>query len=114
MSKQDSEQSAATKLPLVHRLHRAFGPLAGGLLLDGVDLATFGPFGIGGLFIGAFVGWWISALYGFSGKVRLFWALVAGIYCLTPATELLPLATIVSAIARFRTPLPMEEEDGQS
>ena len=89
------------KIPLIYRLHRAFGPLAGALILDCVDLATFGPLGLGGLFIGAGIGWWISSIYNFSGTARILWAVLAGIYCLMPFTEMIPIATIISAVARF-------------
>ena len=87
--------------PLIYRIHRAIGPLAGGLILDFVDLATFGPLGIVGLFIGGLIGWWVSSIYNFSKKARLLWAMLAAIYCLFPLTELIPVATIISAFARF-------------
>ena len=86
---------------LLWRLHRALGPIAGGLVLDFVDLTTFGPLGAIGLFIGVGVGWWISSIYNFSPRVRVILALLAGTYCLLPMTELLPVATIISGVARF-------------
>ena len=96
------EPGEPQKEPIIYRLYRAFGPLAGGLILDMVDLATFGPLGIAGFFIGGLIGWWISSIYGFSRKVRLAWALLAGFYCLVPFTEFVPVATIISACARVR------------
>ncbi len=84
------------------RLLNAVGPALGALVLDFADLITFGPFGIyGGLFIGAAVGWWMSASYGFARAGRIAVALSAGIYCMLPATHFLPLASILSATARF-------------
>ena len=84
------------------RLHRAVGPIAGGLILDACDLATFGPFSlILGPFIGGAVGWYIASIYGFSKWTRRLWTIFAAIYCSIPFTALLPIATIISAIARF-------------
>lgn len=87
--------------PLIDRLHTAFGPLAGALILDLVDLATIGPLGIGGFFIGGAVGWWILSVYDISRNTRLILALLAGIYCMVPITEFIPVATLISALARF-------------
>lgn len=87
--------------PLIKRLNNAFGPLAGALLLDFVDLATIGPLGIGGFFIGTAVGWWILSVYNISKNTRVLLALFAGIYCLVPFTEFIPIATLISALARF-------------
>ena len=84
------------------RLLNALGPALAALVLDFADLITFGPFGIyGGLFIGAAVGWWMSGSYGFGRSGRIAVALSAGIYCMLPATHFLPLASILSATARF-------------
>jgi hypothetical protein len=50
------------KYDFLRRLHRSIGPIAGGLILDLVDLATFGPIGLfGGWILGAAVGWWIAS-----------------------------------------------------
>lgn len=94
---------------LLLRLYRALGPLAGGIILDLTDLATFGPVGLaGGLFVGIAVGSWICSIYGLSWQTRFLVAVVAGIYCTIPMTEMLPLATLISAIARFQ---PRELDD---
>lgn len=94
------KQSELTKLFL--RLHRAVGPVAGGLILDFVDLATFGPFSIIlGPFVGFAVGWWISSIYNFSKPAKVFWSTLAAVYCAIPFTGIVPLATIISAISRF-------------
>jgi hypothetical protein len=90
------------KYDFLRRLHRSIGPIAGGLILDLVDLATFGPIGLfGGWILGAAVGWWIASIYGFSKQAKITLATLAGLYCMVPFTEPIPLATIVSAIARF-------------
>lgn len=94
------KQSKLTKLFL--RLHRAVGPVAGGLILDFVDLATFGPFAIFlGPFMGFAVGWWISSIYNFSKPAKIFWSTLAAVYCAIPFTGIIPLATLISAISRF-------------
>ena len=86
------------------RLHRTLGPLAGGLLLDTLDLATFGPFGIyAGWFIGLAVGWWMALLYDFRPSTRFLFASLAAIYLTLPMTEFIPVATLISAFARFRS-----------
>ena len=84
------------------RLNRAFGPVVAGLIIDFVDLATFGPIGLVlGLPIGAFAGYWMGRALGLSKKPSLLCALAAGIYCTIPGTEMIPLATLVGAAARY-------------
>lgn len=84
------------------RLHYALGPLAGGMMIDAADLLTPGPVGIfGGLLVGMPVGWYVASLYGFQTPSRLLIATLSGIYCTIPGTELIPLATLVSAVGRF-------------
>ena len=91
--------------PLLVRLHHAFGPIAGAVILDFADFVTLGPIGLFvGLAVGFLVGWWISSIYGFSTSARILWASLAGLYCMIPLTPLIPLATFISAVARFRGP----------
>lgn len=103
LKQQPPAQSAASERPTVlERLHRALGPLAGGIIIDCVDFATFGPVGLVlGPIAGGLAGWWVSSLYRFETRGRLIVALLAAIYCTIPFTELLPLATIVAACARY-------------
>lgn len=87
---------------LFERMKRSMGPLAGGILLDLLDLATLGPFGLAfGWLIGGVVAWWIGSIYGFSTGKKFLLASLAAVYCMVPMTELVPLATIVSAACRF-------------
>ncbi len=83
----------------VRRAERAFGPLLGGVILDFMDLATFGPLG---LVVGAVVGFWICSIYRFPLKHKIIGALLAGWYCMMPFTRFIPMATMVGAYARFR------------
>jgi hypothetical protein len=94
------------------RLHRALGPILGGLLLDFTDLATYGPMGILGPFLGAAVVLWICSLYRFSVRTKILLAFLGGVYCMVPMTEPLPIATLVCAVCRFfEKPPPNECEE---
>jgi hypothetical protein len=78
-----------------------------GLIIDFVDLATFGPIGrYLGFPIGAFAGYWMGRALGLERKPCLLCALAAGIYCMMPGTELIPIATVVGALARYRESAP--------
>jgi hypothetical protein len=88
--------------PTLNKLNRAFGPIAAGLILDTIDLATFGPIGIVvGLPIGALAGFWLGRCLRLSTRASILAAIAGAIYCAIPFTEILPLATIVGAYARF-------------
>ena len=83
-------------------MHRALGPIVAGLVIDLVDLATFGPLGIFvGFILGGAAGWYLGRFYGYSETTRWWLALIAGIYCTIPMTEFIPLATLSGAVARF-------------
>ncbi|MHC4824323.1 MAG: hypothetical protein ACYTEP_09925 [Planctomycetota bacterium] len=85
------------------KLYRALGPLAGGILLDTLDLATFGPLGLYvGWMVGLLVGWWIASIHEFGSIGKALFAALAAVYLTMPMTELFPVATLVSAAARFR------------
>jgi hypothetical protein len=84
------------------RLNRAFGPVVAGLLIDFVDLSTFGPLGLYlGIPIGGFAGYWMGRALGLERKPSLVCALAAAVYSTLPGTEMIPLATIVGALARY-------------
>lgn len=90
-------------MDFVRRIYHALGPIAGGILLDTIDLATFGPIGLyAGWLIGLTVGWWMASIYEFGFYGKVVFATFAAIYLTLPMTEFIPVATIVSAIARFR------------
>ncbi|MFC1497706.1 hypothetical protein ACFLS1_04415 [Verrucomicrobiota bacterium] len=82
------------------RYERAFGPIVGGLIIDLMDLATFGLVGIMcGLLVGAAAGFWVASISAISA--------VAGVqkivYCTIPFTEIFPVATLIGAYARFNS-----------
>ncbi len=72
------------------------------MLLDVVDLATYGPAGLyGGFLLGGAVGWWLAGRYGASQRLRIAAAIAAAVYAATPATEFLPLGTLAGVILRL-------------
>ncbi len=98
--------------PLVPRVHRALGPLAVGIILDLLDLATFGVVGIYlGAIIGMAAGWYLGTMAGLSPRARFLFGCAAAVYLTIPLTEFLPVATIVSAAGRF---LPRRALSGRS
>ena len=99
---------------LFWRLHRALGPILGGLILDFTDLATFGPLGILGPILGAAVVLWICMLYQFSLKTKIILAFLGGVYCMMPMTEFFPIATLVCVACRFFEKPPAPEKDESS
>ena len=98
----DFESAPPPRSSQAQRLNRAFGPVVAGLIIDFVDLATFGPIGLYlGLPIGAFAGYWMGRALGLATKPSLLCAGAAGIYCMIPGTEWIPIATLVGAGARY-------------
>lgn len=87
---------------LLARVYYALGPLAAGILLDVLDLATWGPVGIAiGAVVGAYAGWIIGGFEGLSRDGRVTLAVCAALYMMIPMTETLPIATAFTLIARF-------------
>jgi hypothetical protein len=81
---------------------RFIAPIAAGLLLDAIDLMTFGPVGLWtGLAIGGAAGWLLSPYLGFSDRHRWLCALLAGVYCTLPFTSFVPLAGVLATAANF-------------
>jgi hypothetical protein len=78
------------------------GPILAGVILDGVDLLTQGPWGVPlGLLVGGSVGYYLARRQGFSGSTCLGLGFLAGLYCALPFTARLPLATLVGVYSRF-------------
>lgn len=89
----------------MRRLHRSFGPIAAGLVIDCVDLFTYGPIKrFVGFPAGLIAGYWMASIFKLPQKQRLLCALAAGIYCFIPGLEFIPVATLIGAFARFREP----------
>ena len=95
----------------LRRLNHAMGPVLAGMIIDAVDLVTFGPVGLVlGLPVGALAGYWLGQSMGLDKSASGICALAAGVYCMIPFTEVLPLGTIVGALVRYenkdRTAVP--------
>jgi hypothetical protein len=98
----EKDDGGTAPTALWERLYVALGPIAGCLVLDLVDFVTLGPIGLViGIPIGAAVGWWLGSLYGLERPGRITVAVLSAVYCTIPFTELLPLATLSGAVARF-------------
>ena len=104
--------AAGTPPHVGRRLNRAFGPIVAGVILDLLDLATFGPLGyVLGLPLGGLMGYWLGRCLGLGRKASVLCAFAAGVYGTFPFTGILPLATLVGAYARFReSGTPQTEE----
>lgn len=77
-------------------------PLLVGMLIDVVDVLSFGPQGFAtGILVGAPLAWWCASMWGLPRSVRLLAAAAAALYCFVPGTEILPLATFAQVVARI-------------
>ncbi len=96
---------------LLERLAFAIGPLGTGIILDVLDFATFGPVGIFlGAVVGGSVGWILGKYERFDRSLRIAFALCAAAYMTIPFTEVIPVATTLSLLARyFQGPRPIVE-----
>ena len=80
----------------------ALGPLGAGIILDVLDLATFGPIGIiAGALVGGYAGWVLGEFEGFDRNIRIAFAICTAAYMTIPFTEPIPAATILFLTARF-------------
>ena len=96
------EDEGKKKSRMGKRLESAFGPIAAGLIIDTLDVATFGSFGLMvGPVIGGSAAFWMCSIYKMPVWQRLLWAIAAGLYCGFPRTEFIPMATMIGAFARF-------------
>lgn len=74
-----------------------------GLVLDLLDLITWGPIGTRlGLPIGFAAAFALLTLAGMPLKRRLLLSAGAGLYCLLPGTERIPLGTLLGTFLRLR------------
>ncbi len=97
---------------IFERFQRAVGPAMPGVVLDLVDALSLtryvGPFV--SFPAGAAVGIWLSSYYQISWQWKLMIVVGSGLYTLTPGTEAIPLATILTCLGRYKEsghrPLP--------
>jgi hypothetical protein len=100
---------------LLRRAYYALGPLGAGIILDVLDLATFGPVGVfAGALVGGYAGWILGEFEGLARNERIALAGCAAIYMTIPFTEPFPLATIASLAARFFKGPPPNTGDKES
>lgn len=77
-------------------------PVAGGLAIDLVDFATFGPVGIVlGALVGGMVTWSVAKRHGLNPNMTRLMTIIGAVYCTIPFTEFLPLATLLAIVSRF-------------
>ncbi len=102
---QTDSNSLADKptLSLLERIRKALGPALPGITLDLIDAMSLtqsaGPFA--SFPLGCLVGIWLSSYYRFSWGWKALIAVSSGLYTLTPGTEMIPLATILTCLGRF-------------
>lgn len=97
------QQNDISRKRTLSRLNHAIGPVAAGMVIDVVDLITFGPVGLVlGIPLGAGAGYWLGRSMRLESHMCWICAVAAGIYCTIPGTELLPLGTLVGALVRFQ------------
>lgn len=98
----------------LERLSYALGPLGAGIILDALDLATFGPIGIVlGVMVGGYAGWILGESEGLDRSLRIAFAIAAAAYMTIPFTEPLPAATILVLTARFFAGPPQNATKGE-
>jgi len=69
-----------------------------GLVLDALDLVTLGPSGLIGFLIGFLTTFYLFGLMKIDLQRRILYSVGAGIYCLIPGTERIPLGTILGTL----------------
>ncbi len=75
---------------------RPIPPVLLGMIVDAVDFATLGPIGLyGGFVLGGLAAYWAAREAGMRGRGAWLAGLAGAVYAGTPATEMVPLATII-------------------
>ena len=81
----------------------AIGPVLAGMIIDVLDIATFGATGLYiGFLLGAPAGWYLARRMGLDPKRAFLAAIVCGVYCTIPFTSPIPVATLIGVWARAR------------
>ena len=100
--KSESSVVETEKESFIERLVSSFGMIILGIVLDLADLATFGAWGLYlGALVGGSLGLYLAYALRWGWKGQSLMAFVGASYCMLPATELLPAATFVFAVAQF-------------
>ncbi len=94
---EESEAGAAS------RWGGAIGPVLAGMIIDVLDIATFGATGLYiGFLLGAPAGWYLARRLGLDPKRAFLAAIGSGVYCTIPFTSPIPVATLIGIWARAR------------
>ena len=84
-------------------MKKALLPILSGLLIDVIDFATFGPLGIyTGFVLGAAAAYFLCRLQDIAPRQSLYVAVAAGLYCMTPLTEFIPVGTALGTYLAWR------------
>ncbi len=86
----------------VRRFERTVGPVLGGVVIDSIDLFTFGPLGVlGGSLVGGSVAYYIASVEELPVWQRTLLGIAAALYCAYPSANFIPAATLVGAVLKF-------------
>lgn len=73
-----------------------WGPILGALAIDLADLAMIGPVGVvAGFFVGFALTGMLALAMAVPWRRALVLSLLAGLYCMSPITDVVPLATVL-------------------
>jgi hypothetical protein len=76
-----------------------WAPVLAAMAIDLADLAMIGPLGlVAGLFVGFTLTLVLSLATGAAPRRAVLLALLGGIYCMLPVTDLVPLATMLTLL----------------
>ena len=95
------DADVSTRREQRRRQIRGFLPILGAVIIDGMDLVTMGPVGIGmGMFVGGLLSWAVAYRHGLTFWQSLIAGTAGALYCALPFTEALPIATLLALISR--------------
>jgi len=99
----ESSRSESSRRNPWEQWKASFGPVLLGVAIDALDFLTFGAQGLRiGFLFGSLAAYFLCSLHRIPFRYKVPLALAAGIYCMLPATERFPLATLIGIITRSR------------
>ncbi|MFV8754397.1 hypothetical protein ACNOYE_27945 [Nannocystaceae bacterium ST9] len=99
MSNEPRPTLPRTSAVLVESRTSGWAPVLAAMAIDLADLAMVGPLGVvAGLFVGFALTLVLSLATGASRKQAVLLALLGGVYCMLPVTDLVPLATMLTLL----------------
>ena len=102
MDRSGSTHQTSELTGFCRRLSYALGPVGVGMVLDLLDLMTFGPIGIfaGGI-VGFVAGWCLSQFESMDPSLRIAVAICSAVYMTLPFTAAIPAATMLILLIRY-------------